>query len=163
MAHAGEELALGAIGELRLLFGPKQRLLAPLEFAHVLRGAAEPEERPGRGAVDRQAAQEDVTQLAVPVGDLDLQVAERPPSVVAGERVDGPRGLGQKFRALVLRVAERAEHLVTHDVGKTDDRVQGRTQLVAHAGEELALGAIAELRPLFGPKQRLLAPGISWR
>ena len=62
-------------------------------------------------------------------------------------------------------VADGAIHLVLDDLGKADDRVQRRAQLVTHGGEELGLGAIAGLgrierdpRLLFRSLDRELAP-----
>ena len=45
----------------------------------------------------------------------------------------------------ILPAAELAEHLPGHDLGKADDGVQRRAQLVAHIGEEAALGAACRL------------------
>ena len=38
--------------------------------------------------------------------------------------------------------AERAEHARLHDLGKPDDGVERRAQLVAHIGEEFRLGLV---------------------
>src|SRR5262245_65652231 len=40
----------------------------------------------------------------------------------------------------VAGFAELAEHLATENVGKADNRVQRRAQLMTHIGEELRLG-----------------------
>ena len=46
----------------------------------------------------------------------------------------------------IARIAHRPEHLLVHDVGEADDGVERRAQLMAHIGQELALGMIG----LFG-------------
>ena len=43
---------------------------------------------------------------------------------------------------LLARVGEGAEHLVHQHVGEADDGVERRAQLVAHHGEEAALGDV---------------------
>src|SRR3546814_12183191 len=48
--------------------------------------------------------------------------------------------------AVVAVAAELAVQLVQHDLGKTDDGVERRAQLVPHVGEELGLGAVGGLR-----------------
>jgi hypothetical protein len=45
----------------------------------------------------------------------------------------------------IARGLDRAEQPGTHDVGKADDAVQRRAQLVAHMGEEAGLRAAAVL------------------
>ncbi|KQW18559.1 hypothetical protein ASC80_21380 [Afipia sp. Root123D2] len=50
---------------------------------------------------------------------------------------------------LIFFRAERTEHAATHHFRETDDGVERRTQLVAHVGEELGLGLIGFLGPLF--------------
>ena len=46
---------------------------------------------------------------------------------------------------VVLLGAERAEHAGLHDLGKADDGVERRAQLVAHIGEEFRLGLVGLL------------------
>ncbi len=51
----------------------------------------------------------------------------------------------------ILVGAERAEHARLHDLGKADDGVERRAQLVAHIGEEFRLGLVGLLGAgLFG-------------
>ena len=46
---------------------------------------------------------------------------------------------------LVFLRAERAEHAAAHDLGKSDDGVERRAQLVAHIGEEFGFGLVGFL------------------
>ena len=46
---------------------------------------------------------------------------------------------------LVLLLDEGAEHLVLDDLGKSDNGIQRRAQLVAHIGQEFGFGAISDL------------------
>ena len=48
---------------------------------------------------------------------------------------------------VVLLGAERPEHARLHDLGKSDDGVERRAQLVAHIGQELGFGLVR----VFGP------------
>src|SRR3546814_4059187 len=86
MAHVGQELRLGAVGELGALLGADQRLLALTQGGDVLRGAAVAEKAAAVRAVHRQAveAEQQGGPGAVPAGDLD--VAERRGTLAAGER-----------------------------------------------------------------------------
>ena len=59
-------------------------------------------------------------------------------------------------RVLELAVVQVAKRLVHEYLGKADDGVQRRAQLVAHVGEELALGAIGCFRRVLGLLQGLL-------
>ena len=52
------------------------------------------------------------------------------------------------FQVLLLVLQE--------DVGETDDRVERRAQLMAHVGEELALGPVGSLGVLLGRDEILL-------
>ncbi len=54
--------------------------------------------------------------------------------------------------------ADRPEDLTLDDLGETDDCVQGGTQLVAHGGKELGLGAVGGLRLVSGEAQAVLVP-----
>jgi len=56
----------------------------------------------------------------------------------------------------VARLVDRAQQLVPDDLGKADDGVQWRPQLVAHVGEERRLGAVGVFRPQLGGHQILL-------
>ena len=42
----------------------------------------------------------------------------------------------------IALIAQRPERLLVHDVREADDRVERRAQLVAHIGEEFALGMV---------------------
>src|SRR3546814_2387140 len=55
--------------------------------------------------------------------------------------------------AVVAVAAELAVQLVQHDLGKTDDGVERRAQLVTHVGEELGLGAVGGLRLVASGRQ----------
>src|SRR5579863_5683341 len=54
----------------------------------------------------------------------------------------------------VLLVAERAQHLALHHLGKADDRVERRAQFVAHRREEARFRAVRRLGLLLGETQR---------
>src|SRR3546814_9189527 len=57
MAHVGQELRLGAVGELGALLGADQRLLALTQGGDVLRSAAVAEKAAAVRAVHRQAVE----------------------------------------------------------------------------------------------------------
>src|SRR3546814_11416808 len=59
----------------------------------------------------------------------------------------------------VLRVSERPEEALLHDLRKADDGVQRRAQLVAHVGEEGGLGVIGALQA--GLHQIIGAAGVA--
>ena len=59
---------------------------------------------------------------------------------------------------LELPVVQVAKGLVAEDLGEADDGIERGAQLVAHAGEELALGAVGGLGGVLGLLQRLLHP-----
>ena len=59
--------------------------------------------------------------------------------------------------AEVAFVVHRAEHLVLHHFGESDDGVQGRAQFMAHVGEELAFGAAGLFRQIPRGPERLFA------
>ena len=59
--------------------------------------------------------------------------------------------------AEVAFVFHRAEHLVLHHFGEADDGVQGRAQLMAHVGEELAFRAAGLFRQIPRRPERLFA------
>src|SRR3546814_16934867 len=79
MAHVGQELRLGAVGELGALLGADQRLLALTQGGDVLRGAAVAEKAAAVRAVHRQAVEEEQQggTGAVPEGDLDRSEERR--------------------------------------------------------------------------------------
>src|SRR3546814_17529117 len=60
----------------------------------------------------------------------------------------------------ILRVAERPHHLFLQHLRKAEDRVQRRTQLVAHVGEKVRLGPAGGFRLLLGLHQLLLGPAM---
>src|SRR5689334_17356903 len=50
----------------------------------------------------------------------------------------------------------RSEFRVPKKIGHADDRIHRRADLMAHGGEEFALGAVGHLGRFFGDDQRLL-------
>jgi hypothetical protein len=58
--------------------------------------------------------------------------------------------------AQIFSIAHRPEEFAANNVGKADDRVERRAQLVAHFGEEIALRAVGELGGLAGLGHLLL-------
>src|SRR3546814_4664551 len=120
MAHVGQELRLGAVGELGALLGADQRLLALTQGGDVLRGAAVAEKAATVRAVHRQAveAEQQGGPGAVPDGDLD--VAERRVTLAAGERHELGRGLCRQVVQgpaddLARMVAEGVMHPRRHE------------------------------------------------
>ncbi len=68
------------------------------------------------------------------------------------------RAVEDAAAVIELARAELAEILVGQDLGKTDDGVQGRAQLVGDVGDELALEATGGLQRLVALAQRMLDP-----
>ena len=58
----------------------------------------------------------------------------------------GVEDVGDETALLRLQLAE---HAVLQHLGETDDRVQGRAQLVRHVGEEVGLRAVRLLELLY--------------
>jgi hypothetical protein len=49
----------------------------------------------------------------------------------------------------IFRRADRSEHLILQDIGKAEDGVERRAQLMAHIGEEFGFRPVGGLRTLF--------------
>jgi len=66
---------------------------------------------------------------------------------------------------LILLRTQRPEHAAFHDLGKSNDGIERRAQLVAHIGEELGLGLIGFLGAVFFPGIFLgrSASSMAWR
>jgi hypothetical protein len=96
-------------------------------------------------------------------GTTDVGIEFRHPYRLDGERLPGQlqarqveevlddlpqmRGARQDVARIIaiLPVPDRPEHLALDHLRKTDDRVQGRAQFVAHHREEAALGLVRRL------------------
>ena len=99
-------------------------------------------QRLGLAHADALARHLDKIDLALLEGELvRLGLGEIQDVVDDREKVIAAGGDVLDVGGIVL-VAERTEGLPVHDVREADDRVQGRAQLMAHIGEEFALGVV---------------------
>src|SRR5712692_9505213 len=84
----------------------------------------------------------DRTRLELHLPCLDLRkikdIVDEPQQVLAGRE--------DIARVLHLLLVQRSEHLLEQDLGEADDRVQRRTQLVAHVREEDRLVAVRRVK-----------------
>ena len=100
----------------------------------------------------------DVAQVEHVLGELDFSRfgLRQVEDVVDDLQQVGAAGVDVADIGAVLLVAERAQHLAQHHLGKADDRVQGRAQLVAHGREKAGFGLVGRLGLFLGLAQRLV-------
>src|SRR5262249_5494734 len=96
--------------------------------------AARPLPHEGQGVVDR-GRQIEVSQLQLHPSRFDLGEVEN----VVDQGQEVLAGGVDVLQVLVLLLVELAEHTLAQNLREADDRVQRRTELVGHVGQELGL------------------------
>ena len=92
------------------------------------------------------------------VGRVQLQLAGLDLGEVEDVVDDGQQGLGRRLDHVQVLPLVLGQRRVEDQVGHAEDAVHGRADLMAHVGQELALGPVGRLRRLPGQARLLLQP-----
>ena len=161
LAGADRDLDLAGLGELQRVGDQVVEDLPhpggvpePGPLGLLLDGQVE-----GQPLLRRHAAEGRVS-AARQVGDVERRLLELQPLSLDGRKIqdvveDRQQRLAGLADDLQARALFRAERVRLHHLRHSEHAVQGRADLVAHGGQEGALGHVGRLGLVLGPHQRL--------